>query len=170
MWFGRGGGTLQGVPRRSMRRAPRLTPAGVRWVWTWGPEWVIPPLHGPLALPQEELLLEVEDVEVILEVENFGPEQQRAATAMVCAVLHSIFIAAHQAFFANMYLTWMAIHGGQFARNPVLLRGTASRSCSSSTSFRAASFFSSRRCARSNFLCAIFLAVSSIPVRSCSRQ
>ena len=102
----------QRVPRRSMRRAPQLTPAGVRRVWTWDPqgpsvpvpeECVIPPLHGLLALPQEEVLLEVEDVEVIVEVESFGPEQQRAATAMVCAVLHSIFIAAHQAFFANMY-------------------------------------------------------------------
>ena len=144
-----------------MRRAPRLTPAGVCWVWTWDPpspsvpvpeEWVIPPLHGPLALPQEELLVEVEDVEVIVEVESFGPEQQRAATVMVCAVPHSIFIAAPQAFFANMYLTWMAVHGGQFARNLLLLRGTASCSCSSSTSFRAFCFFSSRRTAGFNFL------------------
>ena len=109
-------------------------------------------------------------MEVIVEVESFGPEHKRAATAMICAVLHSIFITAHEHFFANMYLTWMAIHGGQFARNLLLLRGTASCSCSSSTSFRASSFFSSRRCARSNFLCAIFLAVSSIPVRSCRRQ
>ena len=161
MWFGSGGATLQGVPRRSMRRAPRLTLAGVRWVWTWDPpgpsvpmpeEWIIPPGHGPLALPQEELLLDVEDVEVIVEVEDFGPEQQRAATAMVCAVVHSIFIAAHQAFFTNMYLTGMAIHGGQFARNLLLLRDTASGSCSSSTRFRASSFFSSRRSVRSNFL------------------
>ena len=162
-----------------MRRAPRLTRAGVRWVWTWDPpgpsatvpeEWVIPPLHGPLALPQEELIWEVEDVDVIVEVDSFGPEHQLAAIAMICAVWHSIFITAHEHFFANRYLTWMAIDGGQFARNLLLLRGTASCSCSSSTSFRASSLFSSRRCAPSNFLCAIFLAFSSIPVRSCSRQ
>ena len=35
--FGSGSATLPGVPRRSMRRAPRLTPAGVHWVWTWDP-------------------------------------------------------------------------------------------------------------------------------------
>ena len=34
LWFGSRGATLPGVPRRSMRRAPRLTPAGVHWVWT----------------------------------------------------------------------------------------------------------------------------------------
>ena len=161
LWFGSGGATLPGVPRRSMRRAPRLTPAGVHWVWTWDPpgpsvpvpeEWVIPPRHGPLALPQEELLLEVEDVEVIVEVESFGPEHQRAATAAVAAALLSVFLTAYEHFFANMYLTWMAIHGGQFARNLLLLLGTASGSCSSSTRFRASSFFSSRRSVRSNFL------------------
>ena len=145
---------LVGAPRRSMWRAPRLTRAGIRWVWTWEPpgpgasvpeEWVIPPLHGPLALPQEELLLEVEDVEAMVEGDSFGPEQQRTATAMVCAVLHSISIAAHQAFFANMYLTWVALHAGQFARNLLLLRGAASCSFTSSTCFRASSLFSSRR-------------------------
>ena len=161
LWFGSGGGTLPGVPRRSMRRAPRLTPAGVHWVWTWDPpgpsvpvpeEWVIPPRHGPLALPQEELLLEVEDVEVIVEVEGIGPEHQRAATAAVAAALLSVFLTAYEHFFANMYLTWMAIHGGQFARNLLLLLGTASGSCSSSTRFLASSLFSSRRSVRSNFL------------------
>ena len=108
-----------------MRRVPRLTRAEVRWVWTLDPpgpsapvpeEWVIPPLHGPLPLSQE----------VIVEVESFSPEHQRAATATVSAMLHSIFITARGHFFANMHLTWMAIHGGQFARIPVLLLGTAS--------------------------------------------
>ena len=145
---------LQGVPRRSMRRAPRLTPAGVRWVWTWDPpgpsvpmpeEWVIPRRHGPLALPQEELLLDDEEVEVMVEVEGFGPEYERAASAMVVSLLLSIFITAHEHFFAKLYLTWMAIHGGQFARNLLLLRGTASSSCSSSKRLRASLFFSSRR-------------------------
>ena len=161
LWFGSGCATLPGVPRRSMRRAPRLTPAGVHWVWTWDPpgprvpvpkEWVIPPRYGPLALPEEELLLGVEDVEVIVEVESFDPEHQRAATAMVASALLSVFLTAYEHFFANMYLTWMAIHGGQFARNLLLLLGTVSRSCSSSTRFRASSFFSSRRSVRSNFL------------------
>ena len=144
-----------------MRRAPRLTPAGVHWVWTWDPpgpsvpvpeEWVIPPRHGPLALPQEELLLEVEDVEVIVEVEGIGPEHQRAATAVVAAALLSVFLTAYEHFFANMYLTWMAIHGGQFDRNLLPLLATASGCCSSSTRFRASSLFSSRRSVRSNFL------------------
>ena len=161
LWLGSGGATFPGVPRRSMRRAPRLTPAGVHWVWTWDPpgpsvpvpeEWVIPPRHGPLALPHEELLFGVEDVEVSVEVESFGPEHQRAATAMVASALLAVFLTAYEHFFANMYLTWMAIHGGQFARNLLLLLGTASGSCSSSTRFRASSFFSSRRSVRSNFL------------------
>ena len=86
-WFGSGGAALPGVPRRSMRRAPRLTPAGVHWEWTWDPpgpsvpvpeEWVIPPRHGPPALPQEESLLEVEDVDVIVEVEGISPDSSSA--------------------------------------------------------------------------------------------
>ena len=166
-WFGSGGAALPGVPRRSMRRAPRLTPAGVHWEWTWDPpgpsvpvpeEWVIPPRHGPPALPQEESLLEVEDVEVIVEVEGISPEQQqRAAHAAVVAALLSIYIAAYHNFISNTYLTWMHLYGhllfgGQFARNLLLLLGTASGSCSSSTRFRASSLFSSRRSVRSDFL------------------
>ena len=161
LWFGSGGAALPGVPRRSMRRAPRLTPAGVHWVWTWDPpgpsvpvpeEWVIPPRHGPPALPQEKLLLEVEDVEVIVEVGGIGPEHQRAAHAAVAAALLSIFLAAYDHFFCNLYLTWMHLYEGQFARNLLLLLGTASGSCSSSTPFRASSLFSSRRSVRSDFL------------------
>ena len=57
---------------------------------------VIPPRHGPLALPEEELLLEVEDVEVIVEVEGFGPEHQRAATAAVASALLSVFLTAEK--------------------------------------------------------------------------
>ena len=139
VWFGTGSGALLGDCRRSMRRAPRLTPAGIHWVWTWEPqapsaavpeEWVIPPRHGPLALPQEELLLEVEDMEVVVEVDSLGldHEQQRAATAAVCNILHSIFIVAYHAFFQHQYLTWVFLQsqGGQFIRNFLLLRGTAS--------------------------------------------
>jgi hypothetical protein len=97
--------------------------------------------------------LEVEDVEVIVEVEGISPEQQqRAAHAVVAAALLSIFIAAYHNFFSNLYLTWMHLYGGQFARNLLLLLGTASGSCSSSTRFRASSLFSSRRSVRSDFL------------------
>ena len=150
-----------------MRRAPRLTPAGVHWVWTWDPpgpsvpvpeEWVIPPRHGPPALPQEVSLLEVEDVDVIVEVEGISPEQQqRAAHAAAVAALISIYIAANHLFISNTYLTWMYLYGhlllgGQFARNLLLLLGTASGSCSSSTRFRASPLFSSRRSVRSDFL------------------
>ena len=154
MLFGTGGGTLLGVRHRSMRCAPRLTPAGVHWAWTWGPpgpsapvpeEWVIPSRQGPLAVPQEELHLEVKDLEVVVEVDGLSPQQKRVATALVCFVLHSVFIAAHHALFANMYLMWMALHRGQFARNLLLLRGTASCSCSLSTCFRASSSLPLRR-------------------------
>ena len=85
---------------------------------------------GPIALPQEELLLEVEDIEVVVEVDSLGldPEQQRAATAVVCSILHSICVVAYHAFFQHQYLTWVFLQsqGGQFVRNLLLLRGTAS--------------------------------------------
>ena len=151
-------GSDQEAPRfKACPAAPCGAPPGSPLLGSTGcvlvpEEWVIPPRHGPLALPQEELLLGVEDVEVIVEVESFGPEHQCAATAMVASVLLSVFLTAYEHFFANMYLTWMAIHVGQFARNLLLLLGTASGSCSSSTRFRASSFFSSRRSVRFNFL------------------
>ena len=97
-------------------------------------------------------------MEVIVEVKGISPEQQqRAAHAAVVAALLSIPIAAYHNFFANQYLTWMHLYGhhlfgGQFARNLLLLLGTASGSCSSSTRFRASSLFSSRRSVRSDFL------------------
>ena len=61
-----------------MRRAPRLTPDGLHWVWTWEPflpvdgvpkEWVIPPRHGPLAIPQEDLLMEVDEADLVIDVD-----------------------------------------------------------------------------------------------------
>ena len=97
-------------------------------------------------------------MEVIVEVEGISPEQQqRAAHAAVVAALLSIYIAPYHNFFSNLYLTCMHLYGhhlfgGQFARNLLLLLGTASGSCSSSTRFRASSLFSSRRSVRSDFL------------------
>ena len=109
-----------------MRRAPRLIPAKMHWAWTWEPvppsapvreEWVIPPRHGPLALLQEDLLIEVNDVEIVVEVDPSAadPDQQREATAVVCRVV--------QAFSQYRYLTWQFLQsqGGQFVRNPLLL-------------------------------------------------
>ena len=89
----------------------------MHWAWTWEPlppsasvpeEWVIAPRHGPLALPQDDVLLEVDDLEVVVEVDPVGldPDQQRAATAMVSSVLHAVFITPYHAFFQYQYLTW----------------------------------------------------------------
>ena len=145
--FWTGSGALLGDRRRSMRRAPWLTPAGVHWVWSWEPEgpsapvpeeWLIPPRHGPLALCQAELLLDVVDMEVVVEVDSLDldPDQQRAATAFVCCVLQTIFIAVYDAFFQQQFLTWafFQAQGGQFVRSLLLLRGTVSCSCLSSLS------------------------------------
>ena len=77
LWFDTCSDALVGNRRRSMRRAPRLTPAGMRGAWTLEPlplndpvpeEWVIPPRQGPLAITQGDLLMVVDDAEVVIEV------------------------------------------------------------------------------------------------------
>ena len=110
-----------------------------------------PPLTRPPRSPQEELLLDVEDMDVVVEVDppegGLDADQQRAATAVVADVLHSIFIAAFHAWFEQLYFTWMVMHGGQFACNLLLLLGAVYCSCSSSPSIclRAFPCFISRR-------------------------
>ena len=106
LWFATGSGALLGDRRRSMRRAPRLTPAGIHWVWTWEPrapsapvpeEWVIPPCNGPLAPPQEELLLEVEDMEVVVPGAHPTPGQVvPTAPQNVAAAIPPVLPAAPQ--------------------------------------------------------------------------